>query len=106
MIWGPEDFRSNFGFLVHCLIPPDASIGYHRHEGVEEVYIIIEGNGRMTVDDEAQQVSQWDTVPSRLGGSHGLFNDTSEDLALLIVAVCADKGKFDATDLGDDLGQR
>jgi len=24
----------------------------------------------------------------------------------LVVAVCTDKGQFDATDLGDDLGQR
>ena len=106
MIRGPEDFRSNFGFLVHCLIPPDTSIGYHSHKGVEEVYIIINGKGRMTVDDETQRVSQWDVVPSRLGGSHGLFNDTLEDLELLVVAVCADKGQFDATDLGDDLSQR
>jgi mannose-6-phosphate isomerase-like protein (cupin superfamily) len=73
---------------------------------MEEVYIIIEGKGRMTVDDETQQVSQWDTIPNRLGGSHGLFNDTLEDLELLVVAVCTDKGQFDATDLGDDLGQR
>ena len=106
MVWGAEDFRSNFGFLVHCLIPPDTSIGYHSHKGVEEVYIIINGKGRMTVGDETQRVSQWDVVPSRLGDSHGLFNDTLEDLELLVVAVCADKGQFDATDLGDDLGQR
>ena len=106
MIWQPEDFRSNFHCLVHCLLPPDTSFGYHRHDGVEECYIIIEGSGRMTVDGETQEVQQWDAIPSRLGGSHGLYNHTSEDLELLVVAVCADKGKFDSTDLGDDLSRR
>ena len=105
-IWGPEDFRSNFHFLAHCLMPPDTSLGYHRHEGVEEVYIIIDGSGRMTVDDETREVGQWDAIPSRLGGSHGLYNHTGEDLELLVVAVCAEKGRFDHTDLGDDLGSR
>ena len=106
LIWGPEDFRSNFYCLIHCLLPPDTSLGYHRHQGVEEVYIIIEGRGRMTVDDETQEVSQWDAIPSRLGGSHGLYNHTQENLELLVVAVCAEKGQFDSTDLGDDLSQR
>ena len=105
-IWGPEDFRSNFHFLAHCLMPPETSLGYHRHEGVEEVYIIIEGSGRMTVDDETREVGPWDAIPSRLGGSHGLYNHTGESLELLVVAVCAEKGRFDYTDLGDDLGRR
>lgn len=105
-IWGPEDFRSNFYGLVHCLLPPGTSIGYHRHEGVEEAYIVIEGSGRMTVDDETQEVAQWDAIPSRLGGSHGLYNHTPENLELLVVAVCAEKGQFDSTDLNDDLSQR
>ena len=87
-------------------MPPDTSIGYHSHEGIEEVYIGIEGGGRMTVDDETQEVSQWDAIPSRLGGSHGLYNHTQENLELLVVAVCAEKGQFDSTDLGDDLSQR
>ncbi len=106
LVWQKEDFRSNFGFLAHCLMPSNTSIGYHRHEGVEECYIIIEGSGRMTVDDETREVSKWDAIPSRLGGSHGLYNHTENELELLVVAVCAEKGVLDSTDLGDDLSER
>ena len=60
----------------------------------------------MTVDDETQEVSQWDAIPSKLGGRHGLYNHTQEHLELLVVAVCAEKGVVDSTDLGDDLSQR
>ncbi len=105
-IWGPQDFRSNFHCLVHCLLPPDTSLGYHRHDGVEECYIIIDGSGRITVDDATEGVSQWDVIPNRLGGSHGLYNHTQEDLELLVVAVCMEKEQFDSTDLSDDLSKR
>ena len=106
LIWEPEDFRSNFHSLAHCLLPPDTSLGYHRHDGVEECYIVIEGSGRMTVDDETSEVQQWDVIPIQLAGNHGLYNHTEEDFELLVVAVCSQKGQFDSTDLGDDLSRR
>ena len=60
----------------------------------------------MTVDDETEEVHHWGAISSQLGGSHGIYNNTSENLKLLVVAVCAEKGKFDSTDLGDNLRQR
>lgn len=105
-LWGAADFRSNFYALTHYLLPPDTSIGYHRHVGVEECYIVLAGSGRMTVDDETQSVTQWDAVPSRLGGAHGLYNSGADPLELLVVTVSAEKGQFDAEDLGDDLSAR
>ncbi len=105
-LWGPADFRSNFYALTHYLLPPDTSIGYHRHDGVEECYILLAGRGRMTVDGETADVSPWDALPNRLGGSHGLYNSGAEPLELLVVTVSAEKGQFDAADLGDDLSAR
>ncbi len=106
LLWGPEDFRSNFHSLIHYLLPPDTSLGYHRHDSVEQCFIVIEGSGRVTVDDETQDVAQWDTIPNRLGGSHGLYNNSKENIELLAVTVTVEKGQFDSTDLGDDLSQR
>ena len=105
-IWGPQDFQTNFGYLVHCLLPPHTSIGYHRHETIEECYIIMNGSGRMMVDDETQEICPGDAIPNRLGGAHGLYNHTQENLELFIVAVCLEKGKIDSADLRDDLSQR
>lgn len=105
-IWGPQDFRTACGRLVHCLLPPHTSIGYHRHETVEECYVIMNGGGRMTVDDETAEVRAGDAILNRLGGSHGLYNDTEDELELFLLAVCQEKGKFDVTDLNDDLSRR
>jgi len=105
-IWGPQDFRTNFAYLVHRLLPPHTSIGYHRHDAIEECYIIMNGSGRMTVDDETQEVIPGDAIPSRLSGAHGIYNHTQEELELFIVAVCMEKEKIDWTDLHNDLLQR
>ena len=105
-VWGAHDFRTNFGALYHALLPPDTSVGLHRHDTIEECYVIIAGNGRMTVDDETVEVAPGDVILNRLGGSHGIYNHADAELELFAVAVCAEKGQFDTTDLGDDLAGR
>ena len=66
----------------------------------------MNGSGRMTVDDETQEVRPGDAVPNRLGGAHGIYNHTQEGLELFIVAVCLEKEKIDWTDLHDNLLRR
>ena len=105
-VWGHQDFRTNWGFVAHCVVPPGASVGYHRHDVIEETYIIMAGSGRMTVDDETEEVHVGDAIPNRLGGSHGIYNHTQEDLEMLVMAVCMEPGQFDTYDLGDDLTAR
>ena len=105
-VWGHQDFRTNWGFVAHCVVPPGTSIGYHRHDVIEETYIVMAGSGRMTVDDETEEVHVGDAIPNRLGGSHGIYNHTREDLEILVMAVCMEPGQFDTYDLGDDLTTR
>ena len=105
-IWEHSDFRTNWGNIAHVLLPPGTSIGYHRHDAIEETYVIVNGSGRMTVDDETQEVCAGDSIPNKLGGSHGLYNHAQEDLELFVMAVCMQRGQFDTEDLDDDLLSR
>ena len=105
-IWGSQDFRTHWGFVDHTLIPPGASIGYHQHDTIEETYVIMNGRGRITVDDETEEVHENDAIPNKLGGSHGIYNHTEENLEVLVMAVCMARGKFDSKDHGDDLSTR
>ena len=50
---------------------------------IEECYIIMNGSGRMTVDGETAEVYAGDAILNRLGGSHGLYNHTHEDIVNL-----------------------
>ncbi|MEM2905106.1 MAG: cupin domain-containing protein [Candidatus Bathyarchaeia archaeon] len=105
-ILGPDDFRTTWAFVDHILIPPACSIGYHRHDGIEECYIILAGEGRLTMDGRTEVVKVGDAALNRLGGSHGIYNHTDELLEVLNVAVALEKGRLDATDQGDDLSKR
>ncbi len=102
-IWSQEIFKTNWGFIDHMVIPPGASIGYHRHDVHEECYLILAGRGRVTVEGETAEVGPGDAIPCLLHQAHGIYNHTREDLELLNLAVSEEKGKFDSTDLGEAL---
>jgi mannose-6-phosphate isomerase-like protein (cupin superfamily) len=60
----PENFKATMG---------------HRHREQEEAYVVVEGSGRMRLDDEIIELRQWDVIrvaPSVVrafeGGPEGL----------------------------------
>lgn len=105
-IWTTESFATKWGFVNHYLLPPGSSIGYHRHDVMEEVYYIFKGTGRMTVDDATLEVRAGDAASVTLHGAHGLHNSSRSDLEVLSIAVPLKKGVYDGTTLGDDLTKR
>jgi mannose-6-phosphate isomerase-like protein (cupin superfamily) len=91
-IWDNEDFATNWFFVDHCILGPDTSIGYHQHNTIEEVYYVIKGSGRYTVNDKTYDVKTGDALPCRLHDSHGLYNNSKEDLEIMVVSVAMEKG--------------
>lgn len=102
-VFDHTDFATNWGFVDHAVVPPGTSVGYHRHDTVQECYVITSGRGRMKVDGAVGEVAAGQCIPNRIGGAHGIINHTDHHLEFLNVAVFMNKGHFDATDLDDDL---
>src|SRR2546423_1168098 len=44
----------------------------HRHADQEELYVILEGGGRIKVEDDVQDVGPWDVVRVAPGKMHGI----------------------------------
>lgn len=77
-------------FLDLSIVPPGADIGLHTHTmDNEELYVVIAGRGRMTVDGVQFVVGPGDVVVNRPGGTHGLVNDGDEELRLVVVELKA-----------------
>ncbi|MBW7893479.1 MAG: cupin domain-containing protein [Opitutaceae bacterium] len=74
-------------FVHDDVLPPGASIGEHRHEGDEEFYYILAGNGEMTLDDQTVAVQAGDFCFTKSGHRHSLRNTGTVPLRLLV--VCA-----------------
>lgn len=86
-IWGRQNFQSDIDFIDRVVVPPDSSIGYHRHGSNEEMYILLEGEGLMTIDGKEVIVRKGDMILNSAGGQHGLVNNSSEDIDLLVIQV-------------------
>jgi len=104
--WLDGNFETNWVRIGHCILPPGTSIGYHQHNGIEEVYYVMSGSGRMTVNDRTWVVREGDVAPCTLHDSHGLYNHTDEDLDIFVLMVAMEKDKLDANNWGDDLSGR
>ena len=86
-IWGREHFKSNIDFCDRVVIPPDSSIGYHQHGNNEEMYILLEGEGLMTIDEKKFVVRKGDMILNPASGYHGLVNNSAKDIDLLVIQV-------------------
>jgi mannose-6-phosphate isomerase-like protein (cupin superfamily) len=91
-LWDNDDFATNWYFVDHCILPKDTSIGYHQHNTIEEVYYVINGTGRYTVNDKTYDVRPGDALPCRLHDVHGLYNNSDDDLEIMVVSVAEKKG--------------
>jgi len=86
-VFGRNDFASNCQFVDRQIIPPNSTVGYHKHGNNEELYIILQGSGMMTIDGENFRVKKGDIIKNRPYGEHGLVNDSNEDIELLIIEI-------------------
>ena len=53
---------SDTGISFHALKPDRRQLFGHRHERAEEVYVVLDGSGRMKLDDEIVEVGPLDAV--------------------------------------------
>lgn len=81
------DFETPLKFLNYSVLPPGSSIGYHGHREDEEIYVILEGTGTMTVNGTEIRVGPGDVIVNKPWWKHGLVNDGSEPVKALVFEV-------------------
>jgi quercetin dioxygenase-like cupin family protein len=77
----------SLGARLWRLAPGQASTK-HRHREQEEFYVLLEGRGRVRIDDEeALTLDRLDTLLVEPGSVRQLFNDTDADQLWLVVGA-------------------
>jgi mannose-6-phosphate isomerase-like protein (cupin superfamily) len=71
--------------LAEEVLPPGKSVGRHHHLETEEVYYILEGEGRMSVGSEAREVAAGDAIFIPRGSAHTLENTGQAPMTILLV---------------------
>jgi mannose-6-phosphate isomerase-like protein (cupin superfamily) len=59
----------------------------HRHSDMHELYVLVEGTGRMRVDDEVITLERHSAILVEPEHVRQLFNDTGEDALWLVVGA-------------------
>jgi mannose-6-phosphate isomerase-like protein (cupin superfamily) len=73
--------------LSYQSLPPDYRFPYgHTHRQQEEVFVVVRGSGRMKLDDEIVEVSEWDAVRVPPGTWRG-YEAGPEGLELLVIGA-------------------
>ena len=72
--------------IAWVTLKPGVSLGFHKHEVNEEVYAFISGTGIFTENDGSEiEVGPGDMTVTRLGQSHAVRNEGTEDLVFIAV---------------------
>lgn len=86
-LFSAEEFATDLEFLIYTELEPGTSIGKHQHGQNEELYVILEGEGVMTVNDEQTKVETGDVILNKLQWSHSLKNNSDKTVKLLVFEV-------------------
>jgi uncharacterized cupin superfamily protein len=68
-------------------LKPGQASTRHRHQSQEELYILLEGRGRIRVDDELLTLGPLDSLVIDPASVRQVFNDTDADQLWLVVGA-------------------
>ncbi len=91
----PEVFFANWSYVDHLVLPADTSVGRKRHQGVEEFYYVIQGDGTARINTETAAIHKGDAVPVLFNDVHSFENTGSADLEFMIVGIARQKYALD-----------
>jgi mannose-6-phosphate isomerase-like protein (cupin superfamily) len=83
--------------LAEARLPPGVSTASHYHGKTEEIYYILEGQGRITIDKEVCDVAPGDAIAIPPGAVHTILNTGATTLKFL--CCCAPGYEHDDTTL-------
>lgn len=91
-VFDGKEIAAPVRFINYTVIPPNASFGLHTHENDNEFYVVLEGEGIYRQGDETIRIKKGDIMMNAPYTQHGIVNDGSRDMELLVFEVAVVQG--------------
>jgi mannose-6-phosphate isomerase-like protein (cupin superfamily) len=91
----PDVFTTNWSYVDHIVVPKGASAPKERHEGVEEFYYVMNGDGVAHISDESAPIHSGDAIPVQFSEVHSFENTGASELELMVVGIARVKNALD-----------
>ena len=92
-VLGPEIFSTNWNHVDHLIIPAGKSLGQRKTEGMEEIYYVIKGSGKLTLPSTTADLKADDSFTALLDENISIDNNGAGDLELLIIGISVSESK-------------
>ncbi|MBN1864733.1 MAG: cupin domain-containing protein [Victivallales bacterium] len=90
-LWDPDtELKANNRLFARLTIEPGSSIGFHKHEKEEEVFVIEKGIAEMDDNGKVERLYPGDTILTADGAGHSVKSVGDENLEMLAVISCWD----------------
>jgi mannose-6-phosphate isomerase-like protein (cupin superfamily) len=86
----PSVFSTPWSYVDHLRIPQGASVGARAIEGMSEVYLVIAGDGDVTVGSETAAIHTGDVIPVEVGQSRSIKSTGAVPLDMMVIGVAKD----------------
>ncbi|MEX0820947.1 MAG: phosphomannose isomerase type II C-terminal cupin domain [Rhodothermales bacterium] len=104
--WGRwEEYLNEPGYRVkRIVVHPGRRLSLQKHEHRREHWVVVQGSGLFTLNDDVRKVEQGDALYVDLGDVHRLENDGEEYLVIIEtqLGICLED---DIIRLEDDFGR-
>lgn len=94
-VLSPEVFFSNWSYVDHLLIPAGKSAEKAVHNGVEEFYYVVSGEGTVRVNSESAAIRKGDAIPILFNDVHSFESSQAGELELMVVGIARQKFVLD-----------
>ena len=85
-----------------AILPTGRSFRAHYHEDMQEVFVIVKGNARISVDKDKAQIGPGDVVVIPEGGVHKMENIGEETVEYVVIGISEGKrGKTVVVEKGE-----
>jgi mannose-6-phosphate isomerase-like protein (cupin superfamily) len=82
-----DEITARTRLCARLTLPPGASIGLHKHEGEDELFVVARGKGMIDDGQTKVPVQAGDAILTGKGESHAVINNGQESLELIAIIM-------------------